>query len=145
MRTVVLVQGDGLGGAAVAMTDQPSTASHPMSAITHATAFLCVVAIAAGQVLFKFTALALAEAGTPLNGRVILFGAAALGIYGLATLAWIALLQNAALGKVYPYMALSFVFVPAAGVLLFGETLSLGQLAGTALVLAGVAVVAFTS
>lgn len=113
-----------------------------MSAGIHALAVLCVGLIAAGQVLFKYSGSALAQAGSFLDQRVLTFMLPALALYGAATLMWISLLQHAPLNRLYPYMALSFVFVAAAGWALLGETLRAGQIMGLGLVLAGLVMIA---
>ena len=82
-----------------------------ISPTTHLLAILCVAMIATGQVLFKGAAQALATGGTPLDGRVLGFTVVALVIYAVATVLWILLLRDAALSRLYPYMALSFVMV----------------------------------
>lgn len=106
----------------------------------HAVALVCVLAVTTGQVLFKLTANALAAAGTPWDARVLGIGLIAGTIYAAATLGWIAVLQTVALSRVYPYMALSFVLVPLADAVIFGEPLTAARLAGGALILAGVVV-----
>jgi drug/metabolite transporter (DMT)-like permease len=113
-----------------------------MTALSHSLALLCVCAIAFGQVMFKFTANALAAAGTPLHGGVLALAGSALLVYGLATLLWIWLLQHAALSRLYPYMALSFVLVSAAGWFFFGERLPWVQMAGLGLIVLGLLLIA---
>jgi multidrug transporter EmrE-like cation transporter len=46
------------------------------------------------------------------------------------------------LSVAYPFMALSFLLVPAAASVLFGESISAGQYAGMATIVAGVALTA---
>ena len=72
-----------------------------------------VAGIAAGQLLFKLCAESLRVEG-PWATRTVVPFAAAMAIYGTTTLAWIWVLQRAELGKIYPLMALAFVFVPLA-------------------------------
>ncbi len=62
---------------------------------------------------------------------------ASLGLYLLA-------LRSAAVSFVYPVFASSFVFVAAISVLVLGERVQLRRLAGIALVVAGVVVIALT-
>jgi len=62
---------------------------------------------------------------------------AALGLYGAATLLWIYLLQTIPLSRAYPFAALGFVLVPAAGVLLFGERISGMYVGGAVFVVTG--------
>jgi len=113
-----------------------------MTLTTHLGAILCVALIAAGQVMFKLVASALHSSGRIFDGAVVGWGIAALSIYGVATLLWIVLLQTAPLGRLYPYMALSFVLVALASWFLFHETVSVGHLAGLALIVGGLLVIA---
>lgn len=113
-----------------------------MSLTVHLGAVVSVVLVATGQVLFKRVALALAG-GSPLLGRdVVLLGGTALAIYGGATLLWIHLLRSAPLGRLYPYMALSFVMVTLAGATLFDERIGVAHWAGLALIVGGLVVIA---
>ncbi len=113
-----------------------------MTPITHAGAVLCVALIALGQVLFKLVAASLHASGSMLHPSVIGLGAAALTVYGIATVTWILLLQTAPLGRLYPYMALSFVMVALASWLVFHESLSTAYLVGLALIVSGLLVIA---
>lgn len=67
----------------------------------------------------------------------------ALAIYGTATLAWIYLLRTTELSKVYPIMALSFVFVPLAARAFFGEEITPLYWVGIFLIVFGVGLIAF--
>jgi undecaprenyl phosphate-alpha-L-ara4N flippase subunit ArnE len=58
--------------------------------------------------------------------------------------AWVMVLQRVPLGIAFPVMALTYAGVPLAGVLLLGERLSRSQVAGAALVAAGVFCVALS-
>lgn len=53
---------------------------------------------------------------------------------------WMLAIQRLELGYAYPFIALSFVFVPIGATALFGEPLPATQLLGIALIIAGVAV-----
>jgi drug/metabolite transporter (DMT)-like permease len=96
--------------------------------------------LAAGQILFKSAALSmpaldsLARATNVLQVPVLWL---AVLLYGAATLLWIYLLQTVPLSRAYPFAALGFVLVPAAGVFLFGEKVSVGYLLGAALIVSG--------
>ena len=109
-----------------------------MTAATHLGALVCVLAIAGGQILFKLVAGALHDGGTSLRLETLALLAVALVLYAAATLLWLVVLQYAPLSRAYPYMALSFVLVPAAGWFLFREELAGGQLLGIGRILAGV-------
>ena len=115
-----------------------------MTLTSHLSAILCVGLIACGQVLFKLVATAMKTSGTVFDREVILMAGAAFAIYGVATLFWIALLQNAPLGRLYPYMALSFVLVALASWFIFHEAITPGHMAGLGLIVAGLVVIAAT-
>jgi drug/metabolite transporter (DMT)-like permease len=87
----------------------------------------------AGQVMFKLGA----DGRTSLSAFVNVWIAAGLLSYGLGTLLWIFSLSKAPLTLVYPFTALSFVFVYAAGVLLLKEATSPKAVIGVGLVLLG--------
>jgi drug/metabolite transporter (DMT)-like permease len=102
---------------------------------------LAVVALlAAGQLLFRKSA----HAVPPLRGVADILHLAvkpafiaALVIYAVATVMWVGVLQQVPLSRAYPFMALSFAIVPAAAVLVFGETVTPRLIVGIMLVLAG--------
>ena len=103
------------------------------------------VAIAAGQILFKRAASQLG----PATGFSWVLDVArlptmwlALALYGGATLLWVRILTTVPLSRAYPFMALAFVLVPAAGYFLFNESITGRYAIGTALIVAGVLVVA---
>jgi multidrug transporter EmrE-like cation transporter len=54
---------------------------------------------------------------------------------------WMLILQQVDLSRAFPLTALTYVTVPAAGMLFFHESLTLAQAAGIALILAGVILV----
>ncbi len=112
-----------------------------MNPSIHLLAVLCVAMIALGQVLFKLTARELHSASL-IALKPVLIGLGALTLYGAATLIWIVLLKSAPLSRLYPYMALSFVLVAAAGWWIFGEPVATSQIAGLGLILAGLLVIA---
>lgn len=62
---------------------------------------------------------------------------AAFSIYILATLLWVNVLKTVPLSRAYMFMSLSFVLVPVAGILLFGEQISLPYIIGSVLVVVG--------
>jgi drug/metabolite transporter (DMT)-like permease len=113
-----------------------------MTAGNHVMALLCVALIAAGQILFKLTANSINVAGTVLDRAVISIASASLIIYGIATLAWVYLLQTAPLSRAYPYMALSFVIVGLVSWLYFQEPMSGFYAAGLTLIVLGIIMIA---
>ena len=56
---------------------------------------------------------------------------------GLAALFWIAALSKFELSYAYPFMSLSFVFVVALSILIFGESINVFKLLGVAGICAG--------
>jgi undecaprenyl phosphate-alpha-L-ara4N flippase subunit ArnE len=100
---------------------------------------LCGSLLAAvGQVALKLGAHGRVSPGDFLNGWL----AIGLGCYAAGTILWIYALSRAPLTVVFPFTALTFVLVYAAGVIVLGEPTSARQIAGMALVLAGLYLVA---
>jgi drug/metabolite transporter (DMT)-like permease len=103
------------------------------------------VVIAAGQILFKRAA---GQVSANPGSSWILDVAKlptmwlAVFLYAAATLLWVRILMTVPLSRAYPFMALAFVLVPAAGYFLFAESVTGRQAIGTALIVAGVVVVA---
>lgn len=56
---------------------------------------------------------------------------------GLASLFWIAALSKFELSYAYPFMSLSFVFVVALSIVIFGESMNLYKLAGVGAICGG--------
>jgi drug/metabolite transporter (DMT)-like permease len=65
-----------------------------------------------------------------------------LALYGAGTLLWILALSAVPLTVLYPFAALTYVLVHVLAVVLLGEHLTRRGMAGTALVLAGLFLVA---
>jgi len=66
---------------------------------------------------------------------------AALVLYGIAAVVWIAILAKLPLSTAYPILGLTFVFVPLLSALLLREPISAAQLGGALLIVIGVALV----
>lgn len=98
----------------------------------------CATLLCVGQVLFKVAANALTTGAVIWDRHVYLPLAGAMGVYGLMTLAWVWALQYIPLSKAFPFVAIGYVMVPAAGWLFFDERIGGIYLLGGALVLAGV-------
>lgn len=101
----------------------------------------CVVVISVGQLLFKVASGGL-DLKRPLanpSGLGVLV--LALGLYGGATLLWVAALRHAPLSRLYPVMALSFVLVPLGGLVFLKEQVSASYWGGAALIFAGLVVI----
>jgi drug/metabolite transporter (DMT)-like permease len=109
---------------------------------TYIAALLCVVGLAVGQILFKSSATALAEGGSIFHSKALIPLLAAMCLYGITSIAWVWILQKIELGRVYPLMALAFVFVPCGSYLFFGERFAPQYFVGVALIMSGIIVAA---
>ena len=63
----------------------------------------------------------------------------------LGGVTWILAISKLELSQAYPYVAITYVVVSAAGILLFGESLTAQKLLGTAVVITGVGIIMFES
>ena len=102
---------------------------------------LCVVLIAAGQMLFKVAAAqwridgwSWATARGFLSPAMVL----ALILYGLTTVLWVFILRTVPLSAAFPVYALVFVLVPVAAHVLLNEPWSWNTLIGGAVIMLGV-------
>ncbi|HMO06031.1 MAG TPA: hypothetical protein PKD10_00090 [Paracoccaceae bacterium] len=105
---------------------------------------LAVLCIAAGQILFKMTAdriQGLPVAALLGDWRTIAIFGTALGIYAAATALWVLALRDLSLAYAYMFTSLSFVLVPVAAVVLFGERLSATYLLGSAFIICGLVII----
>jgi drug/metabolite transporter (DMT)-like permease len=101
------------------------------------------VAIAAGQILFKRSAAQIDTEGPWLLELARLPAMwAAVALYAVSTLLWVRILTTVPLSRAYPFAALAFVLVPAAGYLVFDEPVNARYALGTALIIVGVIVAA---
>jgi drug/metabolite transporter (DMT)-like permease len=106
---------------------------------------IVVFAMSLGQILFKIASQNISKPRISwetfwqlsLNPYLIL----GLIVYAATTVLWVIVLSNASLSKSYPFMALSMILVPLAGVALFGEKPSVSLFVGGALVVAGILVI----
>ncbi len=101
---------------------------------------LCVVGLAVGQILFKVSAGALATSGTLFTFKAALPLFAAMCLYGVTSIAWVWALQKIELGRIYPLMALAFIFVPLGSHFIFGERFHPQYFLGVALIIIGIIV-----
>jgi len=60
----------------------------------------------------------------------------------LVSISWALAIERAPISVAYPFMALSFILVPIAANLLFGESISTLQMVGIALITNGVSLIA---
>lgn len=103
--------------------------------------FATIVALAAGQILFKIGALRLERDGAPtpipfLNVPIVV----ALLIYVIGTMFWISALRVLPLRVAYPVSALAFVLVPVLGHYFLNEPISVRSFVGAIIIVAGIAV-----
>lgn len=103
-------------------------------------AITCVLAITVGQILFKLLGVEIQAGSSLFSFKVVGMAFMAFTIYGAATILWIYLLRYVPLNKAYLFMSLSFVFVPLAGHFFLSEEITLGTIAGAALILTGILV-----
>jgi drug/metabolite transporter (DMT)-like permease len=106
--------------------------------MTYLVALICVLGIAAGQILFKLSASTMQKAGTIFDMATLATLFSAFALYGITTIAWVWVLQKIELGKVYPLMALAFVIVPVGSHLIFGEKFQPQYFLGVAVIIAGI-------
>ena len=100
---------------------------------------LTVLALSAGQILFKLAARGLGGA-EPLVHQILgnHYLWIALTVYGVATAFWIGLLRQIPLHIAYPFVALAFLFVPLLGHWFLNEPLRWQNLLGALVIGAGV-------
>lgn len=115
-----------------------------MNALNTASLVLFAFLIAAGQFLFKQSAVAVAG----LSPTASLAGLvrqpaffAALLLYGASTLLWVWILTRVPLSLAYPVVALGMILVPLIGWYFFGERLSAAYWIGAILIVAGMLVI----
>jgi drug/metabolite transporter (DMT)-like permease len=101
-------------------------------------AILCVIGLAIGQVLFKISSSALAVDGTLFTVRALTALFSAMLLYAITSIAWVWVLQKIELGRIYPVMALAFIFVPIGSHLVFGERFSTQYFIGVSLIMIGI-------
>lgn len=106
--------------------------------MTYFIAFICVLGIAAGQILFKLSATSLQKSGNFFDPTTLLTLFSAFALYGITTIAWVWVLQKIELGKVYPLMALAFILVPIGSHLFFGERFQPQYFLGVAIIITGI-------
>lgn len=102
---------------------------------------LTVIALSAGQILFKMAASELEFSlsgfvASLLNARLI----AALVVYFFATVMWLLVLKATPLRVAYPFAALAFFVVPILAHFLLGESINWNTFAGAGLIAIGVCV-----
>lgn len=101
---------------------------------------ICVILITIGQILFKYASIYSETSGTFMNAKSTLLILMAFFIYGASSILWIYILKGIHLGKVYPIMALAFIFVPITSHFLFQESLTLRYFLGLGILIIGIVI-----
>jgi drug/metabolite transporter (DMT)-like permease len=101
-------------------------------------AITTVLGMTTGQVLLKLAARQGGLADILMSWSLW----TALGLYGLVTASWIMLLREVDLARAYPFMAATYILVPAASVMLLGERVGWSYAVGVALIAAGILLIA---
>lgn len=102
--------------------------------------------MAGGQLLFKTAALQPAG-DAPLSSRLLGLVAnpaflGAIALYGALSVLWVWVLTFTPLSRAYPFVAIAFALTPLLGALVFAEPLSARLLAGLAVIIVGLFLVA---
>ena len=105
---------------------------------TYLLLFLFPLAMATGQILFKYSASRYGELSSPILLFLKWPFLLALAVYAITTVGWVLVLRTAALSRAYPFMALSFVLVPFLSWIFFKEQLSLRYLLGIGAIVLGI-------
>jgi drug/metabolite transporter (DMT)-like permease len=119
---------------------------HPLALSQVALLVLYAAGMAGGQILFKAAALRYAPDGTATERTLSLvfnpYFLGAVGLYVALTLLWVWLLTFIPLSRAYPFVALAFAITPLLGGLIFAEPITARLLAGVALLLGGLLMIA---
>lgn len=103
---------------------------------------LCVISLAAGQLLFKTVSGKMSNLSSLLlTYDTAKFFFAAMALYGVSTLLWISALRTLPLSKAYPFMAIGFIIVPIAAHLIFGERLTYLYFIGATIIVCGIIII----
>ena len=109
-----------------------------MKTYAYITVLVCTLFMCIGQIFLKLSANMLHSGATYLDKQVYIPFAAAGAIYALATIAWVWALQYVPLSRAFPFVAISYIVVPAAGWLYFEEQLGPTYGLGSFLIVVGV-------
>jgi multidrug transporter EmrE-like cation transporter len=93
-----------------------------------------------GQLLFRGAALSANASGTFVNPKSLGMYATAIAFYGVMTILWAHALRDMSLARAYPFMALSFLMIPAAEHFLYGQAWSWNAIIGGFIIVAGIVV-----
>ncbi|MGO4222705.1 EamA family transporter [Lysobacter sp. TAF61] len=106
--------------------------------VTLAMIIATIAMLASGQVLFKYAAASI-DFGN-IRSYFSLPLLVALALYGIATIAWLAVLARVPLSVAFPFYGLGFLLVPLLSVLVLGERLRYSSLLGGLIILIGIAI-----
>ena len=112
--------------------------SQHLNAATLALILGTIAMLAGGQVLFKYAAMSLDF--TDLRSYFSVPLIAALGVYAVATLAWLAVLARVPLSVAFPFYGLGFLLVPLLSALILGEKVRMATFVGGAIIMIGIIV-----
>jgi drug/metabolite transporter (DMT)-like permease len=100
--------------------------------------------MACGQILFKVAAqkIALLPRSSSLIHYINVYLLAGMLLYVALTILWVWILRSSPLSRVYPFVALAFIFTPLLAHFQFSEKLTSGYFFGLALIVAGIVVLA---
>lgn len=107
-----------------------------------------VTILSIGQILFKKASEFFPKKITVLNVFQFLFNPyffTACFFYASATVLWVYVLRTIPLNKAYPFVALSFIFVPILAYFLFRETISITYMIGMVLIVLGISLTGIAS
>ena len=105
-----------------------------------------------GQILFKKTALSLANDKDPNMVFGVIEGIikalsnpwlyCALTVYAIATCFWLYILQRVPLPQAFPFTALAMIIVPIFSSIIFGDKLNYSYWMGAILIISGISIIA---
>lgn len=110
-----------------------------MNAISIALAVTTIVGMTAGQLLFRLAS----QQGTAIQIVTSLTFWTAGCLYGFVTIAWVLLIREIGLSRAYPILAATYVLVPLASFVLFGERVGPVYMIGIAVIVAGIILTRF--
>lgn len=112
-----------------------------MTLVDYLYLILMPILLSIGQVLFKKTASVIAvDSAWRFLASIVTspWLWAALFVYGAGTLLWVFVLSRVELGRAMPFVALTFIIVPAVSTVLFDERLTPLYWVGILIIVAGV-------
>ena len=81
----------------------------------------------------------LASSEQPLSLRYLLFMGCAVGVLGVYAILWQQILKRLPVGEAYMFKGTSLIFVLLISAILFGETITLFNVVGAAMIIGGIA------